>query len=212
MGEASENLGNALTYDRRNVKAILAFASIQQQNGEIDAALSKYRVAFPQVPTNAELWNNVGMCFFEKAKYVASISCLKRALYSDPFKWHVALNLGLAFLQTKQYASAFLYLSAAVNLNPQNAITFMYLAIALFHLNDIPVCLSAYEKALKGDPQNLLVRLNFAITLANCGKEDQAKQEVAQFTKQWEGMKREEQNSMGDEFMLKASAVQERFK
>ena len=198
-----------MTYNRRNAKAVLAFASIQQQNGEIDSALSKYRVAFAQVPTSAELWNNVGMCFFEKAKFVAAISCLKRALYSDPFKWHVALNLGLAYLQTKQYVSAFLHLTAAMNLNPHNAATYMYIAIALSRMQDTNVSLSAYEKAIAKDPKDVLIRLNYATTLTNCNIVDEARQQADVFHKMWKETTEEEQQRLGQDVQRLAMQLQE---
>ena len=43
----------------------------------------------------AQLWNNIGMCFFGKHRYIASIACLKKALYLDPFEWIISYNLGL---------------------------------------------------------------------------------------------------------------------
>ena len=36
-----------------------------------------------------------GMCFFGKKKFVAAISCLKRANYLAPFDWKILYNLGL---------------------------------------------------------------------------------------------------------------------
>ena len=32
----------------------------------MDVALVKYRVAAVQTPNSAQLWNNIGMCFFGK--------------------------------------------------------------------------------------------------------------------------------------------------
>ena len=34
------------------------------------------------------------MCFFGKKKFVAAISCLKRANYLAPFDWKILYNLG----------------------------------------------------------------------------------------------------------------------
>jgi tetratricopeptide (TPR) repeat protein len=51
-------------------------------------------------------------------RYIAAISCLKRALYLAPFEWLTSYNLGLAHLATGQDASAFHHLSTAVNLRP----------------------------------------------------------------------------------------------
>jgi tetratricopeptide (TPR) repeat protein len=51
-------------------------------------------------------------------RYIAAISCLRRAQYLGPFEWLVAHNLGLVYLACGQPASAFQHLSTAVNLNP----------------------------------------------------------------------------------------------
>jgi hypothetical protein len=37
----------------------------------MDVALIKYRVAAVQTPNTSQLWNNIGMCFFGKQRYVA---------------------------------------------------------------------------------------------------------------------------------------------
>jgi Tfp pilus assembly protein PilF len=60
----------------------------------MDVALVKYRVAAVQTPNSAQLWNNIGMCFFGKGKNVAAVACLKRAVYFTPFEWIISYNLG----------------------------------------------------------------------------------------------------------------------
>lgn len=52
-------------------KAILAAGSMMQTHGDFDVALTKYRVVACAVPESPPLWNNIGMCFFGKKKYVA---------------------------------------------------------------------------------------------------------------------------------------------
>ena len=74
-----------------------------------DVALVKYRVAIAQTPSDPLLWNNIGMCFYGKNRQVAAVSCLKRALYLNPFEWQISYNLGLVHLESLQYASAFLH-------------------------------------------------------------------------------------------------------
>ncbi len=68
---AFQFLGNALSFDPKNTRAILAMGSITQDKGDHDAALLKYRIAAVYNPNSAQLWNNIGMCFFGKQKYVA---------------------------------------------------------------------------------------------------------------------------------------------
>ncbi|KFM58139.1 Bardet-Biedl syndrome 4 protein, partial [Stegodyphus mimosarum] len=115
--KAFEKLGTAMTFDSSCVPAILAAGSIIQNHSDFDVALTKYRIAVAKIPESPALWNNIGMCFFGKKKYVASISCLKRATYLAPFSWQILQNLGLVHLTMQQYASAFHFLSAAMNLN-----------------------------------------------------------------------------------------------
>lgn len=159
QSKAFEHFGNALTFDPKDTKvdpplnppppffghseprpsfpkkAILAAGSIIQECEDFDVALVKYRVSAVKTPEAAELWNNIGMCFFGKGKDVAvggfgllpqtpppvpdsyltlhppkAIACLKHASYLAPFEWMIAYNLGLVHLRTKQYASAFHFL------------------------------------------------------------------------------------------------------
>ncbi|KAM9764830.1 BBSome complex member BBS4 [Menidia menidia] len=172
--KAFEHLGNALTFDPNNYKAILAAGSMMQTHGDFDVALNKYRVAASAVPESPPLWNNIGMCFFGKKKYVAAISCLKRAQYLSPFDWKVLYNLGLVHLTMQQYASAFHFLSAAINLNPRMGELYMLLAVALTNLEDVENATRAYEQAVNLDESNPLVNLNFAIFLYNHGEKKAA--------------------------------------
>ena len=71
------------------------------------------------------------MCFFGKGKFVAAISCLKRAVYLTPFEWIVSYNLGVVHLTTGQYASAFHFFSTSINLKSDYNRSYTYLALAL---------------------------------------------------------------------------------
>lgn len=60
----------------------MATGSIIQDHSEADVALAKYRAAAVQTPHSPYLWNNVGMCFFGKQKYVAVCVVFLSAIYS----------------------------------------------------------------------------------------------------------------------------------
>ncbi|XP_041535569.1 Bardet-Biedl syndrome 4 protein isoform X3 [Microtus oregoni] len=168
--KAFEHLGNALTYDPANYKAILAAGSMMQTHGDFDVALTKYRVVACAIPESPPLWNNIGMCFFGKKKYVAAISCLKRANYLAPFDWKILYNLGLVHLTMQQYASAFHFLSAAINFQPKMGELYMLLAVALTNLEDTENAKRAYAEAVRLDKCNPLVNLNYAVLLYNQGE------------------------------------------
>ncbi|XP_029398877.1 Bardet-Biedl syndrome 4 protein isoform X3 [Mus pahari] len=172
--KAFEHLGNALTYDPANYKAILAAGSMMQTHGDFDVALTKYRVVACAIPESPPLWNNIGMCFFGKKKYVAAISCLKRANYLAPFDWKILYNLGLVHLTMQQYASAFHFLSAAINFQPKMGELYMLLAVALTNLEDIENARRAYVEAVRLDKCNPLVNLNYAVLLYNQGEKKSA--------------------------------------
>ncbi|XP_073917617.1 BBSome complex member BBS4 isoform X1 [Castor canadensis] len=177
--KAFEHLGNALTYDPANYKAILAAGSMMQTHGDFDVALTKYRVAACAVPESPPLWNNIGMCFFGKKKYVAcpplqAISCLKRANYLAPFDWKILYNLGLVHLTMQQYASAFHFLSAAISFQPKMGELYMLLAVALTNLEDTENAKRAYAEAVRLDKCNPLVNLNYAVLLYNQGEKKDA--------------------------------------
>ena len=166
--QAFQFLGNSLTHDPENSKTILATGSIIQDKSDHDAAILKYRVAAVDNPNSAELWNNIGMCFFGKQKYVAAVSCLKWALYLDPFQWIAAYNLGLVFLNTGQFASAFHYFSSAINLKPDFANSYMQLGITLNKLDDFDSACHAFEKAMQIDKdQDCNLYVNYAVILFN---------------------------------------------
>ena len=203
--KAFDFLGNSLTHDPRNPKTILAAGSIIQDHSDMDVALVKYRVAAVQTPNSAQLWNNIGMCFFGKQRFVAAIACLKRALYLDPFEWIISYNLGLVHLNTGQYASAFHYFSTSINLKPDFPSSYMYLAITLSRLDDFDNSCQAYEKAIEMEDDHLF-QLNYSITLLNNDDPGRAAQHYADFERIFSKMDDEARNS-DPEVMEQRNAV-----
>ena len=171
-------------------------------NGEYDVALTKYRVAAAAAPHSAQLWNNVGMAFFGKRKFVAALACLKRAHYLDSLEWIIAYNLGLVHLHTGQFASAFHFLSAAISLKPGHAPSYALLGAVLMRLEDHHNACGAYKRALAID-DDAVTRLNYAVSLWNAEQDDEARAQFAQFASQWSPTSDDEIN----EVVTKASAA-----
>ncbi|XP_076470019.1 BBSome complex member BBS4-like [Babylonia areolata] len=192
--KAFENLGNALTFDATHTKAIMAAGSMMQGHNDFDVALTKYRIAAVNTPESPPLWNNIGMCFFGKKKFVAAISCLKRANYLAPFDWKILYNLGLVHLTMQQYASAFHFLSAAINLRPKMAPLYMLLGVSLSHLEDPDNARQSYEQALKLDSKDPSIPLNYAVFLYNAGDRKMASKQFAQFEQRLKMAKQGQQN------------------
>ncbi|XP_075016673.1 BBSome complex member BBS4 isoform X3 [Calonectris borealis] len=195
FNKARDQLNNALELNRHDLTYMM-LGKIHLLEGEMDKAIEVYkkavdlgitrrllntletrllttqattRVVASTVPESPPLWNNIGMCFFGKKKYVAAISCLKRANYLAPFDWKILYNLGLVHLTMQQYASAFHFLSAAINFQPKMGELYMLLAVALTNLEDVENAKRSYEQAVALDKCNPLVNLNYAVLLYNQG-------------------------------------------
>lgn len=85
---------------------------LQEIKQDIDGAFQRYRQS--NVFECPILWNNLGICFASKSKYVAAITCLKRAFFLHPLDWRINYNLGLINLKLKQYASSFQFFKNTV--------------------------------------------------------------------------------------------------
>lgn len=197
-----EHLGNALAFNPAYFDGILAAGCMMQTHKDFDVALTKYRIAANEIPESAPLWNNIGMCFFGKKKYVAAISCLKRANYLAPFEWQILYNLGLVHLTMQQYASAFHFLSAAVNYMPSNAQLYMLMAISLNQLEDTENAKQAYEKALLLDNKDPSIPLNYCVFCYNNGERKLALKQLKEFELRTNTIRQEQQNVEIDKELL----------
>ncbi|XP_012150183.1 Bardet-Biedl syndrome 4 isoform X1 [Megachile rotundata] len=168
--QAFQQFGTALAHSPNCTKAILPIAYIIQNHQEYDVALSKYKLAAQSIPESYGLWNNVGMCFYGKQKFVAAISCLKRAHYLHPMAFAPAYNLGMVFLTTGQAASAAIYLCGAVNAEPKNPMPYLLLGLALKRLDDLEGAEKVLQRAHAMSPQDPLILINYAIVSEAQGK------------------------------------------
>ncbi|XP_017775178.1 PREDICTED: Bardet-Biedl syndrome 4 protein homolog [Nicrophorus vespilloides] len=173
---AFERLSSALALDPLNPRALLGIGCITQNHAEYDVALSKYKIAVQSDTESVALWNNIGLCFYSKQKYIAAVTCLKRALWLSPMNWKVLLNLGLLHLATSQPASAFNFLCSAVNLRPDLGLPFMILACALLELNDTENALRAMRQAIALNGDEPLILANTCLCLLLAGHREAAKE------------------------------------
>lgn len=176
VATAGEYLQRALRNDPSNVDAVLAYASMLQSNQrQYDEAIIKYRVNAVKTPHSSQVWNNIGMCFFGKQKYVAAISCLQHALYLSPQNAGIHFNLGLCHIRTEQFANAFRHLNAAILLDETFGDAYLWLGVVLAKLNDVANAKGAFEKAIALAPKSPAAHLNYAVFLANTNDTFKAK-------------------------------------
>lgn len=169
--QAFEKLSNALAQKPNCSKALYGFGYITQCYGDYDVALLKYKSALHMNTNSLGLWNNIATCYFAKQKYIAAVSCLKKAHWISPLNPHVLYNLGQVYLSINQPASAFNYFCAAVNLCPNNYVYFSSMAYALLELNDPTNAIRALKQALLLSPNDLRICLNMTLCYLICKQE-----------------------------------------
>lgn len=200
--KAFDYFTESMDIDKKYSNSLLGLASIYQYQGEYEEALYQYKIGFTTNSNSPLMWNNLGLCFFAKNKNIAATSCLKKAIYFDPFEWIIAFNLGLVYLSTNQYASAFIYMNAAANLKTEYPLIFMYLGIILSELDDIYNAIAFYDKALKLK-ESYIIYFNYTVSLVKNDMISNAKEKFNKFRElyQKERNNGKEENTMIEEML-----------
>ncbi|XP_016999238.2 BBSome complex member BBS4 homolog isoform X1 [Drosophila takahashii] len=189
--KAHDRLAEVVSIERKcSPKGLLAFGAILQSRNDVDGALSKYSQIANAEPEIAELWNNIGLCFFKKQKFIVAISSLRKSVWLSPLNYNALYNLSLIYIASEQYASAFHTLAAAINLRKDNAECFMLLGLCLRKLDDMENAFVALERASRmatgpqGGGRNPLVVLNFALFCYETGRLALATEQYNRFMSQ----------------------------
>ncbi|XP_071443359.1 BBSome complex member BBS4 [Hetaerina americana] len=180
-----EKLSTSLSHQPQNFAVLLTSGAITQDQRQLEIALAKYHAAVKINPFSVALWNNIGLCFLGKKKYLAAIGCLKRAAYLNPLSVEVAHNLGLINLLMSQFASAAMYLSQALSIARKSSKTaissnfngskhkkswiigqgYILLAAALKNLGDLKNAKCAHQMSLNTEHDDPLPPLSYALFL-----------------------------------------------
>ncbi|XP_022223260.1 Bardet-Biedl syndrome 4 protein homolog isoform X2 [Drosophila obscura] len=142
-------------------KGLLAFGAILQSRNDVDGALSKYSQIANAEPEIAELWNNIGLCFFKKQKFIAAVSSLRKSVWLSPLNYNALYNLSL-----------------------------IYIAFCLRKLDDVDNAFVALERSSsmatcqQAAGRNPLVFLNFALFCYETGRLTMAAEQYNRFISQ----------------------------
>ncbi|EDW33347.1 GL19930 [Drosophila persimilis] len=188
--KAYDRLAEVVIERKCSPKGLLAFGAILQSRNDVDGALSKYSQIANAEPEIAELWNNIGLCFFKKQKFIAAVSSLRKSVWLSPLNYNALYNLSLIYIASEQYASAFHTLAAAINLRKDNAECYMLLGLCLRKLDDVDNAFVALERSSsmatgqQGAGRNPLVFLNFALFCYETGRLALATEQYNRFMSQ----------------------------
>ncbi|XP_034477098.1 Bardet-Biedl syndrome 4 protein homolog isoform X2 [Drosophila innubila] len=146
--KAYDRLAEVVNIERKcTPKGLLALGAILQSRNDVDGALGKYSQIADGEPEIAELWNNIGLCFFKKQKFIVAVSSLRKSVWISPLNYNALYNLSL-----------------------------IYIALCLRKLDDTENAFVAFERACslaqgqQGSMRHPLVFLNFSLFCYETGR------------------------------------------
>lgn len=96
------NNNNSQNHDSNILyKANLLRGKQQQSNKHqevVDNLIESLRSCTPSCWLSYSLWNNLGLCYLMKRRYIASFTCLTKAHELNPLDWRINYNLSLVSL------------------------------------------------------------------------------------------------------------------
>lgn len=90
---------------------------------QIDDMLDSLRSSNSSCWTSYALWNNLGVCYLLKRRYIASLSCLTKAHQINPIDWRINYNLSLVYLHVGLPVRALLCALASRNFRSASSST-----------------------------------------------------------------------------------------
>jgi len=133
----------------------------------IDKLIEFLRRSNSSIWQSPSLWNNLGVCYLMKRRYVASLSCLLKARQLNPLDWRIQANLGLASLHVSVNQRSVISLIAAQNFEKSH-----WQAVRSFSMID-----KASEVNHQDEP---LTRMLLAISLSELGATYQSRRVFAE--------------------------------
>ncbi|MBC8240609.1 MAG: glycosyltransferase family protein [Alphaproteobacteria bacterium] len=145
----AESLGtDRIALRDREAARVFALATDLHRRGEYDQAVLAYSRALTLDGTNADIYNNLGVCLRAQGKLAAASACYRRALVLKPNDAGVLSNLGNTQRDMYDLRSAIASLSKAVRNAPQSPEAVYNLGLTLRDAGDNDKAIACFESAL----------------------------------------------------------------
>ncbi|MDP3580708.1 MAG: tetratricopeptide repeat protein, partial [Ignavibacteria bacterium] len=105
-----------------NLEALLNLAHLLNDSGFKDKAIERYEQYLKQNSKAADVWVDMGVCYFELGKNSEAISKMEKALTIEPKHQIAHLNLGIVNLSSGNKENALSWWKKALEINPTSEI------------------------------------------------------------------------------------------
>lgn len=228
MAEESNIPSDRMALRDREAARVFALATDMHRRGEYDQAVLAYSRALTLDATNADIYNNLGVCLRAQGKLAAASACYRRALVLKPNDAGVLSNLGNTLRDMYDLRSAIGCLSKAVRNAPQSPEAVYNLGLALRDAGDNDKAIACFESALGMRKDYATCHVDYGVSLMLKGDLEKGIEEYEWRTKlnprtaeqpQWDGadlggktILLQQEGGMGDvvQFLRYIPAVKER--
>lgn len=151
--EAVKTLKELLDKSPRNVGAWQMLGLIEDNAGNVDAAVAAYRQSVTIQPDNFVALNNLAYLLSTKdVQLDEALSFAQKAKELNPQSPEVDDTIGWIYYLRGVYATAAVHLKAAAAGNPKNPVTLYHLAMAQAKNGDVSGARRSYDAAFKLEP------------------------------------------------------------
>lgn len=123
------------------------------QEQQTAAAINSFQTAIEVYPNYAAAYHDLGLVYWQSAKYDLAKECFERVIDLDPTSASAQLNLGNVWQQKQQLERAILAYQQAVNIRPDYASAWHNLGLVYKNRKQLEAAEIAFGRAIKEDKQ-----------------------------------------------------------
>ncbi len=156
---------HTLEFAPRNSGILLNVGVALQTEGQIDAAIQKYRAALEVRPVYPLALVNLGTALRERGDLAGATRALQRAIEMDPALALAHYNLANALAASGNLDDAVAHYARTLELEPQNVPARVNLGSALATRGELMPAIIQFRRVLELDPENDRARKNLDLAL-----------------------------------------------
>ncbi len=120
--EQINTLEGIVKQNPKDYQSLLQLAHLLNDSGFKEKAVEKYIAYLKQFPKEADVWVDMGVCYFELGKNDDAITSMERGLKINPNHQIANLNLGIVNMTAGNKEKAVGYWKKAIEIDPSNEI------------------------------------------------------------------------------------------
>ena len=134
------------------IQQLYSDARSEEQGGDLNAAIEKYKAILELDPKLTAAYNNLGRLYLRQARYSEAIEALKHALQLDEKLAPAHALMGMSLYEIENYSAAERESREAVRLDPRDQNAKLYLARSLYELGKFDEAAGLLKELARGDP------------------------------------------------------------